>query len=776
MKHYKLLSLITVLCLISISTTLAQKNQDLDVPRTISYQGLLTSTDGTPLPNGSYQITVTLYGDEAGTRPLWTDSYTTTTFGGVFNLYLGSNKPLPTSNEMNRPLWVGTAVDQTDEMRPLTPLSSSPYALNLPDRAITTKKLAEGAVTAEKVDMEYISGVSINGQKISGKGTVLDIRSSDDIALEYDEVSNTLNIRGQDQQGVIDSEKDGASVLASPLAWDSQGDLTTGNTGGGGQAPAIGDWIGTTGIGSNREFDFIIKVHDEQIMKYQHRTDVNTPNIVGGDVTNSVATAAIGSVIAGGGSNLGSQTIGEVDYGTISGGYENTINDNADYTVISGGYTHTIQGNSHYATVGGGNSNSIMESSTSSTIGGGNQNTINSSVYAGTIGGGDDNEIATLADDGTISGGASNSIGSSSTYATIAGGQDNQILTFAKHTAIGGGQNNTIANSSPHSVIAGGKENRVGTTNDNASFSAVSGGESNFVYSNYSTIAGGQYNKVEDGNPYAFVGGGLQNTIYASTDPSVLASIIAGGQYNKVDPDAGASSIGGGTGNKVVPNAGISNPNFLHATIPGGDNLIAQSWAQTVLGGFNVAKGNVSSRKVFGGNLNSPILIIGTGTEDALRSNAFEISYNGHSTVYDRNGSGGVRPAIEGSTYTDNVVYAWATANPRAGNQNIGAPIPVTCNFGVSTIVRNAPGHYTVTMNLVHSDDNETYPAMNLDCGSVTATLLYDNLWMPEPECGVIITTPITGNTFDVYIRDLTCEPVQIPFTFKVTGRPEDSQ
>src|SRR5690606_25345942 len=80
----------TALCLAAGATALQGQTTipATDIPRTISYQGLLTSTDGVPFADGEYGITVTLYGDEQGTRPVWRQTCTTQVSGGIFNLYL----------------------------------------------------------------------------------------------------------------------------------------------------------------------------------------------------------------------------------------------------------------------------------------------------------------------------------------------------------------------------------------------------------------------------------------------------------------------------------------------------------------------------------------------------------------------------------------------------------------------------------------------------------------------------------------------------------------
>src|SRR5487761_2279107 len=121
--------------------------------RTPSYQGGLMPSGGGIKAAGSRLLTVTLYGDANGTIKLWQSSMNTTVdSNGVFNCLLGSaDNPLPDPAAMDRPSWLGVAVDNGPEMRPLSQVTASAYALNVVDNAITTAKLADNAVTSAKI-------------------------------------------------------------------------------------------------------------------------------------------------------------------------------------------------------------------------------------------------------------------------------------------------------------------------------------------------------------------------------------------------------------------------------------------------------------------------------------------------------------------------------------------------------------------------------------------------------------------------------------------------
>ena len=70
-----------------------------DVPNQISYQGRLTESDGTPVPDGDYNIAFQIVEHSPmpmGESPLWSSGLQTVTVtDGLFVYYLGSNVPIP---------------------------------------------------------------------------------------------------------------------------------------------------------------------------------------------------------------------------------------------------------------------------------------------------------------------------------------------------------------------------------------------------------------------------------------------------------------------------------------------------------------------------------------------------------------------------------------------------------------------------------------------------------------------------------------------------------
>ena len=159
----------------------AQQTSSNSIPQTISYQGVLQQ-NGQTAPDGSYSIQFTLYNDAAGKTSVWQGNYSVQVAGGVFNVLLGSgDSPLPTATALDGPMYLGVKIGDAAEMS-LTPLSSAPYAFNV----------ADGSITAKKMATDYIGSISVNGQKVSGQGTNLNIQGSNGLSVLFDPTTQSI--------------------------------------------------------------------------------------------------------------------------------------------------------------------------------------------------------------------------------------------------------------------------------------------------------------------------------------------------------------------------------------------------------------------------------------------------------------------------------------------------------------------------------------------------------------------------------------------------------
>ena len=99
-----------------------------DVPDSINYQGKLTTASGGCL-NGTVEMTFTIYSDDQGASSEWSETQTEVEVKeGIFNVFLGSVNPLPASLFDGSVKYLGVQMESDEEMRPLKPMVSVPYA------------------------------------------------------------------------------------------------------------------------------------------------------------------------------------------------------------------------------------------------------------------------------------------------------------------------------------------------------------------------------------------------------------------------------------------------------------------------------------------------------------------------------------------------------------------------------------------------------------------------------------------------------------------------
>ena len=97
------------------------------IPQVINYQGRLTDKDDNPL-SGNFLVTFRFYDVETGGQSIWEEGHILSIKNCVFNVLMGSVKPLEV--DFNKDLWLGIEVASDGEMTPRIKLASSAYALN----------------------------------------------------------------------------------------------------------------------------------------------------------------------------------------------------------------------------------------------------------------------------------------------------------------------------------------------------------------------------------------------------------------------------------------------------------------------------------------------------------------------------------------------------------------------------------------------------------------------------------------------------------------------
>jgi hypothetical protein len=117
------------------------------VPKTISYQGVLVDAGGSAVPDGNYSMTFTLYDAESGGTVLWTETQPTVAVSkGIFSAILGLFNPMELP--FAQPYWLGIRVGAGVELAPRIRLTSTAYSLRAEDANSVRGITASGTPTA----------------------------------------------------------------------------------------------------------------------------------------------------------------------------------------------------------------------------------------------------------------------------------------------------------------------------------------------------------------------------------------------------------------------------------------------------------------------------------------------------------------------------------------------------------------------------------------------------------------------------------------------------
>ncbi len=164
-----------VLCIIMLLSAGVAYAQ---MPRVISYQGLLTQPSGEPVTDGSYQLVMRLFNAESGGTLLWEENHTTLVKRGLFNIYLGEQVSL-TSVNMSGQLFLETVI-VGGPVFPRSRIAMVPMAMRsiLADSATTLSQGANGFVKSLNGLQGNVQIRARNGISISQNGDTLVMQST----------------------------------------------------------------------------------------------------------------------------------------------------------------------------------------------------------------------------------------------------------------------------------------------------------------------------------------------------------------------------------------------------------------------------------------------------------------------------------------------------------------------------------------------------------------------------------------------------------------------
>jgi len=161
-KHFFIAVFFLVISILFVQNTWAQ------VPQTMSYQGVLMKAKGTLVQNGQYTLTFKLYDAAEGGKVLWSETQTVPVEDGLFNAALGSLNSLDIP--FDQPYWLAVTIGDGEEVSRRMQLTSSAYSLQaqtVADKAITSKKIADGHV------VRSINSVTDNVKLTAGENVTI---------------------------------------------------------------------------------------------------------------------------------------------------------------------------------------------------------------------------------------------------------------------------------------------------------------------------------------------------------------------------------------------------------------------------------------------------------------------------------------------------------------------------------------------------------------------------------------------------------------------------
>lgn len=202
-----------IILVLSLLLLFYQISLSQDVPRFISYQGVLVNSEGKPITESkSVKIKISLFNTLVGGIPLDSREYDVQIIGGLFSTQIF----IPSNIDLNQQLWL--ELEAYNQKYPRIKLNASLYALNIPDGIVTNRKLADNAVTSTKIQdysitekklspnsvgkehlqMKSVTHLSIDDNSIYNDHLTSDCISSDKIrvsAIRSRELNDVLEFR-----------------------------------------------------------------------------------------------------------------------------------------------------------------------------------------------------------------------------------------------------------------------------------------------------------------------------------------------------------------------------------------------------------------------------------------------------------------------------------------------------------------------------------------------------------------------------------------------------
>ena len=236
------------------------------IPRMLSYQGILSDTVGTPKPNGTYAITFRLYTQAGGGSPIWSETKTLQVRRGLFSTILGDFTAFADSVRFNRQYWLGIQVAPDPELLPRIKLAAAGYSINSA-RADTAQYALSAPGGSGVADSARIAGTVATPLSLSSSvalGTTLTASNTTPLGRGIEGIGGIIGVYGNSTsfsgKGVYGSNSNpniGFGVYGVSVGTDvgSAGVLgeANGGTNGSGVYGTSPSGVGVYGVSSNND-------------------------------------------------------------------------------------------------------------------------------------------------------------------------------------------------------------------------------------------------------------------------------------------------------------------------------------------------------------------------------------------------------------------------------------------------------------------------------------------------------------------------------------------
>ena len=141
-----------------------------DIPKIISYQGKVTDSGGTPIPDGSYQMSFRIMDAATGGTEVWSSGvHPVVISGGIFDILLGETPHPPIELPFDVDYWLSVTIE-SEEQSPRQRLASSGYAYMAGGLVAGTEVIGSvnsGTLSAIKVVNTASAGINYGIHSIS---------------------------------------------------------------------------------------------------------------------------------------------------------------------------------------------------------------------------------------------------------------------------------------------------------------------------------------------------------------------------------------------------------------------------------------------------------------------------------------------------------------------------------------------------------------------------------------------------------------------------------